>query len=70
MAGIGSVFAIGLVAQMLDIDEDKLSQISDWMDPEEGRLWVNGPDDQSTIAFTLHGIDCLRQLIADAANEK
>ena len=70
MAGIGSVFTIGLVAKMLDIDEDKLSQISDWMDPEEGRLWVNGPDDQSTIAFTLHGIDCLRQLIADAANEK
>jgi len=70
MAGIDSVFAIGLVAQMLDIDEDKLSEISDWMDPEEGRLWVHGPDDQSTIAFTLRGIDCLRQLIADAANEK
>ena len=70
MAGIGSVFTIGLVAKMLDIDEDKLSEISEWMDPEKGRLWVHGPDDQPTIAFTLQGIDCLRQLIADAANEK
>jgi hypothetical protein len=65
MAAISHVFTIARVAHTLGIDEDRLWELSEAMDPEDGRLRVYGPDDESTVAFTPAGIENLQQLIAD-----
>jgi hypothetical protein len=36
------------------------------MDPEDGRLYIVGPGDETTTAFTRDGIENLRQLILDS----
>ena len=69
MAGISHVYTIARAAELLGIDEDHLHELSLAMDPEDGCLWVYGPGDQSTVAFTPYGIECLRQLIADLQNK-
>ncbi len=66
MAAISHVFTIARVAEMLDVDEDRLWDISNGMEPEDGHLWVYGPGDEQTVAFTPDGIEYLRQLIADS----
>jgi hypothetical protein len=65
MAAISYVYTIARVAEMLGVDEDRLWQLCDWMDPQDGRLWVHGPGEEATIAFTRSGVECLRLLIAD-----
>jgi hypothetical protein len=66
MAAISHVYTIVRVAEMLGVDEDRLWDISEGMEPEDGHLWVYGPGDQETLAFTPDGIEFLRQLIADS----
>lgn len=34
------------------------------MEPEDGLIWVYGPGDEKTIAFTDFGIEQLQELIA------
>ena len=45
MAAPSYVSTIGRVAKMLGEDEDLLHDIAMDMEPEDGRLWVLGPDD-------------------------
>jgi hypothetical protein len=35
------------------------------MEPEDGTLWIRGPREQETIAFTNWGMENLRELLAD-----
>jgi hypothetical protein len=61
MAGIGYVFTISRVAEMLGEDEEWLDEIV--LDPEDGRLGVLGLGEESTTAFTRFGIDNLAELV-------
>jgi hypothetical protein len=63
MAGINPVFTITRVAEMLGEDEDLLQEISIDMDPEDGRLTVLGPGEESITAFTPYGLDNLTELV-------
>jgi hypothetical protein len=63
MAGISHVFTISRVAQMLGEDEDWLQDISIEMDPEDGRLTVWGPGEESITAFTDLGVENLAQIV-------
>ena len=66
MAAISHIYTIARVAEMLGVDEEQLWDISLGMEPEDGHLWVYGPGDQQTVAFTSDGIEYLQQLIADS----
>jgi hypothetical protein len=60
------VFTIARVARMLGEDEALLEDIASDMDPEDGCLSVMDLDDEvSTTAFTLFGIENLKELLAD-----
>jgi hypothetical protein len=63
MAGIGHVFTITRVAEMLGEDEDWLHDICIEMDPEDGRLIVLGLDEEAITAFTDFGVDNLTELV-------
>jgi hypothetical protein len=65
VATISVVFTIGHVAKMLGEDEDWLHELSINMFPEDGCLWVHGVGEDGIPACTEHGIECLRQIIAD-----
>jgi hypothetical protein len=66
VAAVAAVFTIGYVAKMLGEDEDWLHELSISMFPEDGCLRVHGVGDDGVTAFTEYGIECLRQIIADA----
>ena len=66
MAGISHVFTIALVAKMLGEDEDWLFDLSMGLYLEDGCLWVLDINDRDVQAFTEYGIECLKQLIANA----
>jgi len=63
MAAISHVFTITRVAEMLGEDEEWLNDISIEMDPEDGRLSVWGPGDESITAFTDFGIENLAEIV-------
>ena len=63
MAGISYVFTITRVAKMLGEDEDWLQEICTEMDPEDGRLTVLGPGEETVTAFTDIGVDNLVEII-------
>ena len=63
MAGIGHVFTITRVAEMLGEDEDWLHDICIEMDPEDGCLTVLGPGEEAITAFTRLGVDNLAELV-------
>ncbi len=65
MAAISFVYTIARVAGMLDVDEERLDDIALGLEPEDGRLWVYGPGEEATLAFTRAGVELLEQLIAD-----
>jgi hypothetical protein len=65
MAAIAHVFTISYVANQLDEDEDWLRELSTDIFPEDGCLWVYGVGEDGVPAFTKHGIENLRQIIAD-----
>jgi len=65
MAAISHVFTIGYVAQMLERDEDLLWDLSDELEPEDGALWIYDINDGQTRAFTLAGIEMLREMIKE-----
>ena len=64
MAAISFVYTID-VAEMLGVDEERLDDIALGLEPEDGRLWVYGPGEEATLAFTRAGVERLEQLIAD-----
>jgi hypothetical protein len=65
MAAISFVYTIARVAEMLGVDEERLDDIALGLEPEYGRLWVYGPGEEATLAFTRAGVELLEQLIAD-----
>jgi hypothetical protein len=58
------VTTIARVAAELGEEEDWLSDIAGEMEPEDGLIWVYGPGDEETMAFTEFGIESLMNLIA------
>jgi hypothetical protein len=59
------VFTITYVAKMLGEDEEWLHEPSIDMFPEHGCLHVYGIGEDGVPAFTKHGIENLKQIIAD-----
>src|SRR6516162_6211313 len=55
----------GGAAQILGRDEDLLWELSDQLEPEDGKLWVYAIDGAETPAFTHDGIEALREIIKD-----
>ena len=48
---------------MLREDEDWLSDVANEMDQEDGLIWIYGPGDNSSMAFTDFGIETLTGII-------
>jgi hypothetical protein len=65
MAAPSAVFTIRRVAEMLGEDEDWLHEVALGMEPERGCITVWDTGDQSTTAFTLDGVEYLRELIKE-----
>ena len=65
MAAVSHVSTIERVAKILGEDADWLSEISDEMDPEGGRLWIVGEDDDYALAFTVAGIETLAGIVRE-----
>lgn len=62
---IHSVRTIALVAEDLGEDEDWLAELAIEMEPEDGLIWVYGPDDNDgVIAFSPFGVENLCNLTA------
>ena len=66
VAAISAVFTISYVANLLGENEDWLHDLSIDMFPEDGCLHVYGVGEDGVTAFTRYGIECLKQIIADA----
>ncbi len=58
------VTTIARVAAELGEDENWLCDIAGEMEPEDGLIWVYGPEDEAIMAFTDFGIEQLSDLIA------
>ncbi|MER9895729.1 hypothetical protein NKJ40_27355 [Mesorhizobium sp. M0119] len=67
MAVIAHVFMIRRLAQILGQDEDLLWDLSDQLEPEDGKLWVYDIDGIATPVFSDFGIEALREIIRDQA---
>lgn len=65
MAAITRVYTLPLVAQMVDEDLEWLSEIIGEMEPEDGYLWIYGPDDQQTQGLTPFGLENLADVIRE-----
>ena len=63
MAAITRVYTLALVAEMLSEDADWLGEIAGEMEPEDGYLWIYGPNEEQTEGFTDFGIDSLINVI-------
>jgi hypothetical protein len=51
-------------------DEDLLWDLSDQLEPEDGKLWIHDIDGAETLAFSDVGIETLREIIADQIDRK
>jgi hypothetical protein len=58
------VTTITRVAADLGEDEDWLNRIAIDMEPEDGLIWVYGPDNDGVMAFSDFGIEQLQELVA------
>lgn len=65
MAAITHVFTIRRAAEILGRDEDLLWDISDQLDPKDGKLWIYDVDGIETMALTDFGLENLREIIGD-----
>lgn len=65
MAAITRVYTLPLAAEMLDEDAELLWEIYIDMEPEDGCLWVYGPDEQQIPAFTDFGLESLADFIRE-----
>jgi hypothetical protein len=57
------VTTIARVAEQLDEDEDRLHDVANDMEIEDGVIWVYGVGEDGVLAFTDFGIECLIELI-------
>jgi hypothetical protein len=67
---IYAVKTIALVAQEMGEDEDWLNEIIEEMEPEDGLIWVYGPDGKSTAAFSDFGVENLEDIIRERRHLK
>ncbi len=65
MAAPASAVTISRAAEILGEDEELLWDMATDMEPEDGRLWIYGTDDQQTLAFTPDGMEYLRDLLPE-----
>jgi hypothetical protein len=68
MAPINKVYrvqTIARVAKMLGEDEGWLWDVANEMDPEDGLIWVYGPDEDAVMAFTDFGVETLTEIIKE-----
>lgn len=65
MAAITRVYTLPLAAEMLGEDAELLWEVYIDMEPEDGCLWVYGPDDQQIPAFTDFGLESLTGVIRE-----
>jgi hypothetical protein len=65
MAAITHAFTIRRAAEVLGRDEQLLWDLSDQLEPEDGKLWIYDLDGVETLAFTDFGIENLREIIRD-----
>jgi hypothetical protein len=70
MAAISYVFTIRRAAQILGRDEELLWDLSEQLEPEDGKLWVLDNEGAETLAFSQFGIENLREIIADQVDRK
>ena len=57
------VTTIARVADMLGEDENRLWDVANEMDQEDGLIWIYGQGDDGVMAFTDFGIETLVGLI-------
>ena len=50
---VHAVSTLTLVARQLGVDEDWLADVAIGMEPEDGLIWVHGPDDPTTTTSWL-----------------
>jgi hypothetical protein len=65
VAAVSFVYTIARVAEMLGVPEERLDDLALGLEPEDGRLWVYGPGEEATLAFTRDGVERLQELLAD-----
>ena len=65
MAAISRVYTIRMAARILGRAEDLLWDLSDQLEPEDGKLWIHDVDGIETMAFTDFGLENLREIISD-----
>ncbi len=70
MAAISYVFTIRRAAQILGRDEELLWDLSDQLEPEDGKLWAHDIDGVDILASSEFGIETLREIIADQVDRK
>ncbi len=68
MAAINAVHTLAAVANMLDVSEEFLYDLSIEMEPEDGCIAFYGTGDDYIPGFTADGIERLRELIAEPSN--
>jgi hypothetical protein len=62
---IYAIKTIALVAQEIGEDQDRLNEIIEEMEPEDGLIWVYGPDGEGTAAFSNFGVENLEDIIRE-----
>lgn len=67
---IYAIKTIALVAQEIGEDEEWLNQIIDEMEPEDGLIWVYGPEGEGIAAFSDFGIENLEDIIRERRQPK
>ena len=65
MAAITAVYTLAAVALMLGVSEELLQDLTIEMEPEDGCPSVYGPGEDYTPASTAHGIERMREFIAE-----
>ena len=67
---IYAIKTIALIAHEMGEDEAWLNEIIDEMEPEDGLIWVYGPDGEGTAAFSDFGIESLEDIIRECRRPK
>lgn len=53
------------VAEILGADEEFLWNVANEMEREDGLIWVYGPGEDAVTAFTVSGVETLKELIEE-----
>lgn len=65
VAAITCVYTIRRAAEILGKTEHLLWDLSDQLDPEDGKLWIHDVDGIETMAFIDLGLENLQVIISD-----